>query len=64
MKKVEESIISNPTEIFNYMHMKKGTTRIPGKMFDGIKSYDSPQDIVNAFASIFSNTYLPKIDIC
>ena len=41
--------------------MKKGTTRIPGKMFDGIKSYDSPRDIVNAFASIVSNTYLPKI---
>ncbi|XP_063907433.1 uncharacterized protein LOC135125706 [Zophobas morio] len=63
MKKVEESIISNPTEIFNHTHMKKGTTRIPGKMFDGIKSYDSSQDIVDAFASIFSNTYFPKIDV-
>ena len=53
----------NPKEVFKFIHMKQGTTRIPGKMHDEDITYESAEDIVNAFERVFSNKYCPSSDL-
>ncbi|XP_063921237.1 uncharacterized protein LOC135136038 [Zophobas morio] len=36
MDRIEQSLHSDPKEVFKYLHMKQGTTRIPGRMYDNV----------------------------
>lgn len=57
LSRVENSLVSNPSNLWKYVNMKKGTSRIPGKLsYDGTP-YSSPETIVNAFAKKFSATF-------
>ncbi|XP_063923053.1 uncharacterized protein LOC135137360 [Zophobas morio] len=58
--RVEQSVCNNPKEIFKYLQMKRGTTRIPGKMYQENLSFETPYQIVNGFAQVFSDIYLPS----
>ncbi|KAJ3659844.1 hypothetical protein Zmor_011509 [Zophobas morio] len=40
--------------------MKRGTTRIPGKMYQENLSFETPDQIVNGLAHVFSDIYLPS----
>lgn len=64
MRKVEDSIIANPKEVFNYIHSKRGTTRIPNSLILGDVCVDTPQGIVNAFADKFSSIYHGPSYLC
>ncbi|KAJ3666977.1 hypothetical protein Zmor_002391 [Zophobas morio] len=57
MSKIEQSILSDPREVYKYVQMKKGITRIPGIMYHENLAYESPQEIINAFASSFSGIF-------
>mgnify|MGYP005985697385 FL=1 len=48
--------------MWKYINSKKGTSRIPGKLIQNGLEYDDPQDIVNAFATKFSDTFIAKPD--
>ena len=61
--KVESSISDDPKNFWSYVQNKKGTSRIPSNLYHNDTSYDNPNDIVNGFASFFSNVYLPKSDV-
>ena len=49
------SVQRNPKKVFKFIHLKQGTTRISGKMHDEDITYESAEDIVNAFARVFSD---------
>ena len=57
------SVQRNPKEVFKFIHVKQGTARIPGKMHDEDITYESAEDIVNAFARVFSDIYRPSSDL-
>ena len=53
----EEGIQADPSQFWNFVNVRRGTTRIPGIMRDGDTVFDSPSAIVNAFASSFKSVY-------
>ena len=61
--KVENSVRNNPREIFKYLQLKQGTTRIPGKMYQDDVSFETPEEIVNGFAQVFSSIYHPASNV-
>lgn len=54
---VETSLQHNPKMLFQYLHNRKGSTRIPSTMMYNDVVLDKPSSIVNAFASQFSSIY-------
>lgn len=58
LEKVGQSIKNNPRELFKFINHKKGKTRIPGTLIHNNITLESPKDIVNAFADIFSQTQI------
>lgn len=57
LRSVESNIKNNPAELWKYVNMKKGATRIPGKLHDDQSEYNTPKEIVDAFANHFSNIF-------
>ena len=60
LNQIEESMKNNPKDFWKYVHLQKGTTRIPGRLVDEDKQFEDPQEIVNAFAKRFSDVFRPK----
>lgn len=54
IQKVQNNIKSNPTELWNHIRHKKGSTRIPCSISSTDKNLNNPLDIVNGFADYFS----------
>ena len=55
---VENNIKSNPPDFWKFAQIKQGTSRIPSKLRNSeLVELNSPQDIVNAFASSFSEYF-------
>jgi Reverse transcriptase (RNA-dependent DNA polymerase) len=53
----ENSIIADPSKFWDFIHSKKGTSRIPGILqFNGVE-LNTPSGIVNGFANFFSSVY-------
>ena len=55
--KVENNIKSNPSEFWKYVNLKQGCSRIPGTVTANDIVYNKPHDIVNAFATVFSDFF-------
>lgn len=54
---IQSSISSDPKYFWSYIQSKRQQTRIPAKMsYNGIE-YDNPRDIVNTFATFFSDVF-------
>src|SRR5699024_4314007 len=62
LEKIENTLRSNPLNLWQYIHSKQGTTRIPGKVNYANIDYDYPVDIVNTFGKKFSSNFYPKPD--
>ncbi|XP_063924610.1 uncharacterized protein LOC135138559 [Zophobas morio] len=60
LNQIEESMKNNPKDFWKYVHLQKGTTRIPGRLVYEDKQFEDPQEIVNAFAERFSDVFRPK----
>ncbi|XP_031349756.1 uncharacterized protein LOC116175664 [Photinus pyralis] len=56
---IEYSISKDPKRFWSYFHNKRGTSRIPGKMFLNDCTFNTPQSIVNAFKDYFCSVYAP-----
>lgn len=54
---LESGIKSNPKKFWSFVQSKKGTSRIPGEMHMDDNVLTSPQAIVDAFATFFSDVY-------
>ena len=61
LNQVESSWQSDPKKFWSYVNSKKGNSRIPGRMFTGDDQFESPQEIVDAFASYFSSVYINPV---
>ncbi|KAJ3649997.1 hypothetical protein Zmor_021710 [Zophobas morio] len=56
INQVEINLQSNPSGLWSFINVKKGTSRIPSYMIDEENNeYTNPQDIVDAFAKTFAN---------
>ncbi|KAJ3649307.1 hypothetical protein Zmor_021058 [Zophobas morio] len=56
INQVEINLQSNPSGLWSFINVKKGTSRIPSYMIDEEHNeYTDPQDIVDAFAKTFAN---------
>ncbi|KAJ8965586.1 hypothetical protein NQ317_011573 [Molorchus minor] len=54
----EEEITRNPSKFWSFVQSKRGKSRIPGTVTMNNKSFDTPQTIVDGFASYFSSVYI------
>ena len=54
----ENNMECDPSQLWNYINARKGTTRIPGRMVYKDTEYTAAHDIANAFSSYFSSVYL------
>ena len=59
---IKKSIRSYSLNFWSYIHSKRTTSRIPGKMEYEGKVVSCPQIIVNAFGLFFQSVYLPNND--
>lgn len=57
LSNIQNSISSNPKKFWNFVNTKNRTSRIPGEMNYGTSRLQSPQEIVNGFASFFSSIF-------
>lgn len=56
----EESIVGDPKNFWRYVHRRNGQSRIPASMTFGSTEISNPDDIVEAFATLFSEAYKPS----
>jgi hypothetical protein len=61
---VQSNIKSRPKDFWSYINLKKGGTRIPGRMYSENTWLDDPQNIVDAFASYFKSTFVQSDPYC
>lgn len=61
MREIESNIKHNPNQLWKFINERTGTTRIPGELNDSDDTYSSPQDIVSAFAKIFSDSFVSEV---
>ncbi|KAJ3649111.1 hypothetical protein Zmor_020871 [Zophobas morio] len=54
---VQRNLKSNPSNLWNYLNQRRSSTRIPGRVHNGLSEYTDPQTIVNGFAENFSKSY-------
>ena len=55
---VQHNISADPKKLWEYIQSKKGSTRIPKVVTDEKhSSHETPDDIVNSFASYFKSVY-------
>lgn len=55
---IEQNIKSDPKRFWSYLRNKKETSNVPLKMSYLNEELNSPQEIVNGFATFFNNTYI------
>ena len=60
LREAEGEIVSDPTKVWRFVRLKSGSSRIPTTMYDGDACFDGPDDIVEAFARLFSEAYAPQ----
>ena len=51
---MEGEIKLDPKGFWSFVHARRSSSRIPGVVSDGVSTYDSPEDIVQAFSNEFS----------
>lgn len=56
--RMQNSIKSDVSMLWRYIDQKRGSSRIPGILYHNDSVLDNPQDIVNSFAQLFSETYI------
>lgn len=54
----EVSIVNDPKKFWKFVRQKQNKSRIPGEMSFGDATFDTPDGIVNAFASYFKSVYV------
>nr|XP_022907402.1 uncharacterized protein LOC111418925 [Onthophagus taurus] len=52
-----DNLKHDPSDFWNFVRLKQGTSRIPSIVRDDVDEYTIPIDIVNAFDSYFSSVY-------
>ena len=57
IKKAEQSVNADPNTFWKFVNDKKGVSRIPSVLHNNDITYETPLDIVNAFADVFSSVY-------
>ena len=58
VSRVEQNVKSDPSQLWSFLHLKQGTSRIPTQLIDNANNnFTEPQAIVNAFATTFSKVY-------
>lgn len=57
ISKVENSIVNNPKDFWNYVNSLRNDNRIPNTMNYNNQSMENDHDIANAFATFFRNVY-------
>ena len=55
---LERNIHSDPSKFWSFVQTKKNRSRIPGAVHYNNVTYDTPQSVVDGFASFFSDVYL------
>lgn len=55
----ENNIVNNPSEFWAFINNKKSNSRLPGKLINELtqESFQTPQEIVKAFANYFKSVY-------
>ena len=53
----ERDISRNPNSLWRFVHMRRGTTRIPPTLRNDVAEFARPADVVAAFAELFSSVY-------
>lgn len=63
IRQAEQNVRRDPRQLWQYIRLREGISRIPPTMHDGANFFEEPNDVVNEFARIFSSTYLPPSDM-
>lgn len=63
-RRAEKQVKHNPKNFWGFVNAKRGFDSLPEEMFIDNRTFNSPADILNAFAAHFSSSFsVPVIDI-